>query len=104
MNMKLRKFWITLGLGLAATLTTAQMFGLVNQKPKEVQAQSGWIKLRNRNYSSKCLNLQAPENRNGGIPNVWDCVSYPDQDWKIETLSSQLPVSRPVFPIKINSQ
>lgn len=34
-----------------------------------------------------CLNLQNNGNYNGGLPNVWECTTHPDQYWYIETLS-----------------
>ncbi|WP_190303462.1 RICIN domain-containing protein, partial [Pseudanabaena sp. UWO311] len=44
---------------------------------------SSFVKIKNRNWG-KCLNLQSNATQNGGLPNVWDCVSHPDQEWKIE--------------------
>jgi hypothetical protein len=41
-----------------------------------------FVKLRNRNWG-RCLNLQSAT-QNGVKTNVWDCVSHPDQEWKIE--------------------
>ena len=40
------------------------------------------VKLRNRNWG-RCLNLQSAD-RNGVKTNAWECVSHPDQEWKIE--------------------
>jgi hypothetical protein len=42
-----------------------------------------FVKLRNKNWG-RCLNMQSTQNQNGGLPNVWECVSHPDQEWKIE--------------------
>ena len=41
-----------------------------------------FVKLRNRNWG-RCLNLQSAT-QNGVQTNAWDCVSHPDQEWKIE--------------------
>ena len=40
------------------------------------------VKLRNRNWG-RCLNLQNAT-QNGVATNAWECVSHPDQEWKIE--------------------
>ena len=40
------------------------------------------VKLRNKNWG-RCLNLQNAT-QNGVAANAWDCVSHPDQEWKIE--------------------
>jgi pimeloyl-ACP methyl ester carboxylesterase len=42
-----------------------------------------FVKFRNKNWG-RCLNMQSTQNQNGGLPNVWECVSHPDQEWKIE--------------------
>ena len=41
-----------------------------------------FVKLRNKNWG-RCLNLQNAT-QNGVNTNVWECVSHPDQEWKIE--------------------
>ncbi|MCX5965125.1 MAG: RICIN domain-containing protein, partial [Cyanobacteria bacterium] len=41
-----------------------------------------FVKLRNKN-SGRCLNLQNAT-QNGVAANAWECVSHPDQEWKIE--------------------
>ena len=46
-------------------------------------AQSGYTKIRNRAWGL-CLNLQEHANRNGGLPNVWECVDHADQEWQIQ--------------------
>ncbi|MGQ4647644.1 RICIN domain-containing protein [Lyngbya aestuarii] len=40
-----------------------------------------WVRIQNRNWGS-CLNLQNAD-RNGVGVNSWECVSHPDQEWKI---------------------
>ena len=40
------------------------------------------VKLRNRNWG-RCLNLQSAT-QNGVATNAWECVSHPDQEWKLE--------------------
>ncbi len=38
--------------------------------------------------SSKCLDLQEQNNRNGGFANVYDCVDHPNQTWKVNDLDN----------------
>lgn len=46
----------------------------------------GLYKLKNKNWG-KCLNLQSGENKNGGLPNVWECTTHPDQEWYLTRAS-----------------
>ena len=47
---------------------------------------SNTVKLRNKNWG-RCLNLQSAT-QNGVTTNAWDCVSHPDQEWKIEEIGN----------------
>ncbi len=51
--------------------------------PKITSLTKSFVKLRNKNWG-RCLNLQSAT-KNGVPTNGWDCVSHPDQEWKIET-------------------
>uniref|UniRef100_UPI00115C3D70 RICIN domain-containing protein n=1 Tax=Pseudanabaena sp. UWO311 TaxID=2487337 RepID=UPI00115C3D70 len=64
-----------------------------------------FVKIKNRNWG-KCLNLQSNATQNGGLPNVWDCVSHPDQEWKIEAVEgsvSSQQVEGSVSPQQVDS-
>ena len=51
---------------------------------QEVKAQTPSFKIRNKAWR-RCLNLQDDQAKNGGLPNVWECVSHADQEWAIES-------------------
>ena len=51
-------------------------------KAQAAAARSSFVKLRNKNWN-RCLNLQSAT-QNGVTTNAWECVSHPDQEWKIE--------------------
>jgi len=65
-----------------------ETLSLVNSsQPLISQTSSGsFVKLRNKNWN-KCLNLQNGT-QNGVKTNAWECVSHPDQEWKIEDASN----------------
>ena len=41
--------------------------------------------------------MQNNATQNGGVPIVWDCVSHPDQEWKIEAVGDS-PSSSGILP------
>ncbi|MCI5136519.1 MAG: hypothetical protein D3920_15965 [Candidatus Electrothrix sp. AW2] len=49
--------------------------------------QGNYSKIKNKAWG-KCLNLQDHANKNGGLPNVWDCVTHPDQEWEIQNVGN----------------